>query len=493
MTNAAARPAGATAIQQYDLIIVGGGIAGLAIAELLGRKAALRIKLIEREPQLASGASGRLEGWFHSGALYSGSDDAQTFLNCVNGIEDLVTLYAGYFGSRCNFVLQERRPGLFAPAAAFHRPGWFDETPVFFVLPSKDAPDLRQVRLKNDAVLWEVQRQRALQRLEAAFGQQHNWLQAGRCVAPSPDGVEAYDGACSLLEEPADLAAICARFDRSFGQEPSRYQIVRSADVAMNTTQILRDLTASALASGVEIETGVSIDEIRIDPFGPVRVNSLLCRGSDGARKHLRARQFVLALGGGFKSVIDRLNLRVRLRAFRSAMIVAAPAFSDSHFGRMSIKEKFHFNHLVQRYNGHGAYSMLANSAYQSEGADAAGADIDALLEAAERYFGVEAVRSRRLFSYECDKTEFISDEEEKRRYSYWIESPSGGNVVSVLPGKFSFFPTVAYQTYLRLQRELGFADKPGAAKYAPSTAHEAAATRLVAGHYPLQVLAPGA
>jgi hypothetical protein len=36
--------------------------------------------------------------------------------------------------------------------------------------------------------------------------------------------------------------------------------------------------------------------------------------------------------------------------------------------------------------------------------------------------------------------------EEEKRRYSYWIEHPQGTNYIGVLPGNFSFFPTVAYQ-----------------------------------------------
>jgi hypothetical protein len=42
--------------------------------------------------------------------------------------------------------------------------------------------------------------------------------------------------------------------------------------------------------------------------------------------------------------------------------------------------------------------------------------------------------------------------EEQKRRYSYWIEHPRDTNYVSVLPGRFSFFPTVAYQAYLRIK-----------------------------------------
>jgi hypothetical protein len=42
--------------------------------------------------------------------------------------------------------------------------------------------------------------------------------------------------------------------------------------------------------------------------------------------------------------------------------------------------------------------------------------------------------------------------EEEKRRYSCWIEHPQGTNDIGVLPGKFSFFHPVAYQKYLRIR-----------------------------------------
>ena len=89
------------AIHHFDVVVIGGGIAGIAIAELLSRNSDLSIKVIEAAPKLGSGASGKLEGWYHSGALYSGSDDAQTFMNCLNGIEDLQRFYSTYFCDRC--------------------------------------------------------------------------------------------------------------------------------------------------------------------------------------------------------------------------------------------------------------------------------------------------------------------------------------------------------------------------------------------------------
>jgi hypothetical protein len=112
------------------------------------------------------------------------------------------------------------------------------------------------------------------------------------------------------------------------------------------------------------------------------------------------------------------------------------------------------------------------------------------LLDAAERYFGREALYARKLYAYECVKTEFLSAEEEKRRYSYWIEHPRDTNYLSVLPGKFSFFPTVAYQTYLRIKDLLQLDEEVSRKPFNADSKSEQLAQELVADPYPLQILA---
>jgi FAD dependent oxidoreductase len=485
----------ATAIRYYDVVIIGGSIAGIAIAEFLSRKHPLSIKVLEHAPQLGTGASGKLEGWFHAGGLYAGLDDGQTFMNCLNAIEDLIIHYTSHFPDRCNLTCVPRHPGLCSPAVVPREDGWFNDAPVFYIHPTQASPEVQLSHFKNDGVLLEIQRQRVLGRMEAAFGRQHNWCPEDRCQAPTYAQIEAYRGThCSLLWTSGLLDDVCRRFDQSFGLPPSSYDILKSADVSLNAATILRDLVASALAHGVEFDTDVTIENLVLDRYGTRRINSLLCRGQRQMPMHLKAKLFVFAVGAGFDRYVQELRLSARLQVSQSAMVVAWPALSTLNFARMSIKPKFHFNHLVQHSVGKQGpiqFSMLANSGFLNQDAHVAEkvADIDAILEAAERCFGREALHTRKLYTYECAKTEFLSDEEEKRRYSYWIEHPRDSNYLGVLPGKFSFFPTVAYQTYVRIKELLQLDGAVHRPAYRVDLAREQRAKALVADPYPIQIL----
>ena len=479
------------AIHHFDVVVIGGGIAGIAIAELLSRNSDLSIKVIEAAPKLGSGASGKLEGWYHSGALYSGSDDAQTFMNCLNGIEDLQRFYSTYFRDRCNMSLGESTPGHYLPRVKGR--GWFSDNHVMYVLPCKSSPDIKLLRLKNDWLLWKIQKKRMLSRLDAAF-KNHNWQGPEGCTSPTLEQIEGYQNghSCSLSYSSPELQEICARYQKSFDLEPARHDFIRSHDVTMNTTTILHDLVASAIANGVDFETGITIDKLIFDRSEPMQISSVLCRDEQGRIAHIKAKTFVLAMGAGLQQLLPQLTLRTQLKVSKSTMIVASPSLTPVNFARVSVKDKFHFNHLVRqsplepRYS---EYSMLANSKFSSEdaGLESSVSNADSLLEAAERYFGAKALYSRELHSYDCLKTEFISDEDEKRRYSYWIERK--GNSVCVLPGKFSFFATVAYQSYLEIKNLLGFAEVARQTKYAPDQDCEMAARELVADHFARTVL----
>ena len=485
------------AIRRYDIVIIGGGIAGIAIAELLARKSAWRIKVLEQADKLGEGASGKLEGWFHTGALYSGSEDAQTFLNCVNALEDLVELYSHYFTRVCNFGLQERRPGVWTPTVIPQEDAWFTARPVQYILPREDSPDIKLSRLKSEAVLWNLQKQRMLARMEVVFAGRHNWQVAGRYHAPDPDFIEkSTEITGALLEPNAELEEMCARYDRSCGVEPSRYDFLQSSDVPMNPIRIMRDLVASALAHGVEFETGVQVEAFGSGNRRIGRLESVRYQDREGAPVHVRADLFICAVGSGFEQLAPLLKVRSDVRVHKSYTLVAYPALTEMNFARMSPNARYHFNHLhvvATGSRGPIRYSMLADSGYQAGRAETPEFVncTDLLLELAQRYFGKEALYRRLLHVYECKKTEFIGDTEEERRYSYWIECDAARRCISVLPGKFSFFPTVAWQTYKKVKELLNPQDSSNAStpSYDASQQVKTAAAELVADHYPYRFL----
>ena len=482
----------ASQIEYTDVIVVGGGIAGIAIAEYLARHSRLSIKVLERAKHLGTGASGKLEGWFHTGALYSGQDDAQTFINCVNGVEDLINLYTPYFPEHCNLDLNQVTPTLFRPTVIPNPQGWFNDSPVYLIYPQTDSPESKLFDLKSDSVHMELQRNRVLGRLEVAYGRQHNWFREGNCQAPTYSQVEAHEGLeCSVRNSTETLDNLCRRFDASYDMEPSNYEVLRTLDCSMNTSSIMRTLVASALDRGVTFETGVTIDKMLIDRYGPIRIKSLLCQTQRGFTKRLKADLFIFAVGDGFAPFLSELQVRARLKSSRSAMVVAYPPLVDTNFVRMSTKNRFHFNHFIQHREIGGekfVYSMLADSGYASNDSRDE-VDIEPILESAQRYFGKDKLYNRQLFSYECVKTEFMSEEEQKRRYSYWIESNPNSNYLCVLPGKFSFFPTVAFQAYQRIRTLMQFDECAPKSSFEPEAQIEKDAAELVANSYPITIV----
>jgi hypothetical protein len=78
-----------------------------------------------------------------------------------------------------------------------------------------------------------------------------------------------------------------------------------------------------------------------------------------------------------------------------------------------------------------------------------------------------------KLYTYECAKTQFLSDEEEKRRYSHWIEHPRGTNYIG-------------YQTYLRIKELLHLDGAMHRPAYCSNPTCEQLAKALVAEPYPI-------
>ena len=74
--------------KKYDIIIIGGGIIGCAIAYSLSKKLRVSIAVIEKENEIAKHASGRNSGVIHTGFYYTPGSLKARF--CVEGNKRLI-------------------------------------------------------------------------------------------------------------------------------------------------------------------------------------------------------------------------------------------------------------------------------------------------------------------------------------------------------------------------------------------------------------------
>jgi hypothetical protein len=112
----------------FDWIIVGGGAAGIAIAEMLSRLG-LRIAILEKNPKLASETTRVFHEWLHTGSLYTlVPDQLKTTRYLLGAIDDLFEYYSGY--SQMNLMGTDS--GL-----EISSQGWFNSQPIHYLYRSR--------------------------------------------------------------------------------------------------------------------------------------------------------------------------------------------------------------------------------------------------------------------------------------------------------------------------------------------------------------------
>jgi len=82
--------------QDYDWIVVGAGVAGISIAEILSRLG-LKVLLLEKNQKLAAETSRVFHEWLHTGALYTlVPDRLKTTRYLLGAIDDFFEYYSGF-------------------------------------------------------------------------------------------------------------------------------------------------------------------------------------------------------------------------------------------------------------------------------------------------------------------------------------------------------------------------------------------------------------
>ena len=373
---------------KWDFAVVGGGIAGLAISELLQRSGA-SVVLVEKNKTLCSEASGEQQGWFHTGALYTALPDQFFFRAMVGNLDDLIDYYRGF--PNMNLRIDKH-------VSSASCEGWFSNRTNFYAYTS----------CKGVSWKWKIPWAIALYRAKRRM----SWF-------------ENLDASRSLSRQ-LGRAAKPLRFvlhTPSLGVHLDHVAFVlKSRDRAMNTRLIIEDLLRSFLGNGGVLKTQAKVREVE---QGCVVADT----NSGEPPAQIRARHIILTTGK------DSTSFDPNIRVVMSPLLVVCPALADVNFIKMSPDMKDTINHIYHRYNGLD-YSLIGNAVYHDP-QDCTGDHRETarlqMLASAKKIFG--NFDDRRAEVYFGSKTE-VTSSSFLRNYLYQIVDR--GRYTLALPGKFS-------------------------------------------------------
>jgi FAD dependent oxidoreductase len=373
----------------YEWIVVGGGIAGIAIAEILTREGH-SVLLLEQREQLAGETTGDFHEWIHTGCLYTlVPDRLLTMKYLLGAIDDLLEYYASF--PRMNVLPTER--GLSLGDA-----GWFEPNYICF-----------RYRSRRFNPFWMACIARSRFLIERIA--EHDWLRRRAGI------VDEF--------KHGRLAAMWPRFREQVVRREPFFE-VESTDFTVNSRMLLRDLLAAAFGNGLQLRTGQRVREIR-DAFGEKLV---VAEGSS-----FRGKNVVLCAG---KSIADYVNVKVT-RSYAPLAVVSGLPDSARSFVELDYWVTNCINLLVK---GDGLGLAGGISLKQMSDCDRY---LDYVIDRHRKYEPSLEV----LGCYPGVKTE-ITFPDQDRNYLFHIV-PCRDGLWATIPGKFTLGFSLGPEFYRRI------------------------------------------
>jgi len=411
---------------KYDLAVVGGGIAGLAIAEIFARSGH-KVVLLERNEQICQEASGSQHGWFHFGSLYSIFPQNQFLRTLVGGVEDLLAYYSGFTGM--NIQIADNGSLKFPKSSG----AWFRDEPIEYIVCSRNSPDFDMSHfesIRNYAgkifflFTWELAIKQFISRHQRFH--RHRWdgpISASDWIPKAGFGDYSRD----VISKP---------YHPNVNLDIDTHFRIVGYDRPMHATEIIMQLTRSFLGSGGTLITTCGVKKIQ----------------SSGAVKRIQttcgdfvADKVIITAG---KSLKEFLCNDIEVKVVASPLIVAYPSVAERNFVRMTPFVKKSINHIYHELNGK-QYSLIGGGYF---------ANPDSPTEINEAKQGLRVMASavfpqlenaRMCETYLGYKTEIITNSNE-RNYQYIFREVEDG-IFAAVPGKFSLAFSLAVNTFKKI------------------------------------------
>ncbi len=379
-------------MKTFDWIIVGGGIAGISLSEILTREGH-SVALIEKNNKLASVTTREFHEWFHTGSLYTLlKDDMKTLKYILGSLDDLLEFYSSF--SQMN--LQPTETGL---KILDVNKGWFSPNYINF-----------KYRLKNRKLilpwLYIIARSAAL--IDGI--KKHDWLRRRAGILESVTA-EYY-------------LPIIKNFFKTLTNSEKFFKI-KTTDFTTNSRYLLRDMVATASKNGLEIFTNNELLEIKNSN------NVIIANCSNG---NFQGKNMAVCSGGEIEKFSD---LKINKSYSPVAVVKNVKADAES-FVELDIFKKNCINIVTKgkSFGLIGGISLPNKDGVQkySDFMINKHKKLNPEIEVLQKYIGI--------------KNE-IFQKKEDRNYLFHINAPKKyKNVWSVIPGKFTLAFSMAPEFY---------------------------------------------
>ena len=211
--------------KKYNWVVIGGGISGIVVAEILCREGN-SVLLLEKNEYLASETSKVFHEWLHTGALYTLMPDRMlTTRYLLGAIDDLIEFYDFFEGM--NLIKTES--GLMIQES-----GWFNDDPILF-----------KYRARKINPIWEMVVAKSAIELDKISN--HDWLR--RRGGEDYGKLKLFDS--KMMSELRNIYIDNRRFYEKL-----------SSDVTMNSRKLITDILNHGIKNGLEIRVNEPVNDL---------------------------------------------------------------------------------------------------------------------------------------------------------------------------------------------------------------------------------------
>lgn len=409
-------------MKSYDVVIAGGGIAGLACSEMLSRSG-YKVLLIEKNSELCMEASAALQEWFHSGSLYAHFTSPKFLLSKLINIQNILRYYRNFEGMNLairedgTLYLHEVENPWFVGE---HLTYLFNDVKYIDAINGFSNLSCAANKLYKYFVWKNFVKRRFLARHQNL--RKYDWSKENQ-IHNVPN---------LAWFQPGDVSALEFDFEH-INLNPSDYSIVESYDCPMVTRNIISDLASSFLSNGGDLLLNTTYETYSYD--------STSISVSMQNEESVSTSKLVLALGRSLKS---HLNLSTEVKTVASPLLVVYPSVCSANFAKVSPFNSQTINHIQHKYSDDISYSLIGNGCFSAVNKSQMRSSADKLYHNASCVFeNIESAKvSEVYFGYKTEINGSLN-----RQYSPRI-TPIDRNIFGIVPGKFSLAFSLAVNLF---------------------------------------------